>query len=623
MKKSKKVKLHLKLKSKKLIASISLFFILVLISVTFLYFAVQIYFVDKVYPGTYFAGQNLGGMHKALLPEMIKNKTDQFENSIILVKVGNESYPVNISDLGVSYDPDVISSVVFNSGKNIGFKNQIAYLFGKNTVNADYRLDLDKFNFVLADKIYSHQVLPVDSTIVFSDSSPKIQPSKKGYVVDKGAFFKDLGWDLLNLKSRELIVDFIDQEPNVSESQVKRAFEKVSALSKQQLVLSYDYDKWTLSGKNLFDLLSFYPYKQESEHFISLYLGKNPIFIDKVDLDKVANGDLDVSVDDVKFSSYLESISGVINKPTHDATLRFENGKVIEFSSAQDGQVLDSDGAKALILKKLSVDFTQQDSKLLVQLPVKVTKAKIANEQINSLGIKELIGTGVSYFAGSIPNRVSNIALGSGLINGALVKPGEVFSFVGLVGPVSKEQGFKQAYVINSGKTVLDDGGGICQVSTTVFRAALNAGLPIVKRTAHAYRVGYYEQHGFKPGFDATVFSPSVDFQFKNDTDHHILVQTTVDRANARLQIDIYGTLDNRKVELGDAIVSNITPAPEPRYQDDPTLPLGTMKQVDFAASGATSVFTRKVYRGGQLILDDVFRSNFRPWQAVYLVGKG
>ena len=168
-----------------------------------------------------------------------------------------------------------------------------------------------------------------------------------------------------------------------------------------------------------------------------------------------------------------------------------------------------------------------------------------------------------------------------------------------------------------------DDGGGICQFSTTIFRAALDAGLPIVTRTAHSYRVGYYEQGGNKPGFDATVFAPAVDFQFKNDTDHHILVQTVVDRTNAKLQVDFYGMRDGRKVEISTPVVSNVVPALPNKYQDDPTLPKGTTKQVDFSAQGATSVFTRKVYKNDKLLIDDVFKSNYRPWQAVFLVGTG
>ena len=127
------------------------------------------------------------------------------------------------------------------------------------------------------------------------------------------------------------------------------------------------------------------------------------------------------------------------------------------------------------------------------------------NTLVNDLGVKELVGSGYSTYSGSIENRVFNVSHGASKINGVLIPPGETFSFNKTVGDITAATGFKQAYVIKSGRTVLDDGGGICQVSTTLFRAALNAGLPIVNRTAHAYRVGYYEQ-GFPPGIDATIY---------------------------------------------------------------------------------------------------------------------
>ena len=258
-----------------------------------------------------------------------------------------------------------------------------------------------------------------------------------------------------------------------------------------------------------------------------------------------------------------------------------------------------------------------------INLPVSVSTARIVNDQVNSLGIRELIGKGVSYFAGSIPNRIFNIELGAKRINGTIIAPGEVFSFNNTVGEVSGQTGYRQAYVISSGRTILDDGGGICQVSTTIFRAALNSGLPIVSRTAHAYRVGYYEQRGFGPGLDATVFSPSVDFKFKNDTEKHILIQTIFNRSNAMLEVDIYGTRDDRIVELSKPVILSRSPALPELRQDDPTLPKGTIKQVDFAAEGASVYFTRKVYRRGQLLYDDNIKSNFKPWQAIFLVGTG
>jgi vancomycin resistance protein YoaR len=256
------------------------------------------------------------------------------------------------------------------------------------------------------------------------------------------------------------------------------------------------------------------------------------------------------------------------------------------------------------------------EKKSEIKLPVSIIRPK--NKLTNELGIRELIGTGVSYFSGSIENRKFNIGLAASRINGVLIPPGEEFSFVNTVGDISANTGFKQAYVIKSGRTVLDDGGGVCQVSTTIFRAALNSGLPITARTAHAYRVGYYEQ-GFPPGIDATIFHPSVDFKFKNDTDKHILVQASV--AGNSLTVELYGTSDGRTVTMTKPVVTGITPAPPEIRQDDPTLPRGTVKQVDWAANGANVSFSRTVTKGGITYINEVFRSNYRPWQAVFLVG--
>jgi len=122
-------------------------------------------------------------------------------------------------------------------------------------------------------------------------------------------------------------------------------------------------------------------------------------------------------------------------------------------------------------------------------------------------------------------------------------------------------------------------------------------------------------------GLMPTVFSPSVDFKFKNDTGTHILIQTVLNEATRSLTFEFWGKKDGRIVELSDATVYDHRPAPEPLYQDDPSLPKGTTKQVDWAAPGAKSVFSYKVTRNGEILQDEKFYSNYRPWQAVYLVG--
>lgn len=310
-----------------------------------------------------------------------------------------------------------------------------------------------------------------------------------------------------------------------------------------------------------------------------------------------------------------------INKDPIDALFTFQNGKVTAFRPSEDGEMVDIETIK----KNLNSQFEQilgkqKSQNIIIPIYVKTLLPKITTDKANNLGIKELIGSGTSLFQGSIQSRIYNITLASTRLNGILVAPNEEFSFDKALGDVSAFTGYQQAYIIQGGRTVLGDGGGVCQVSTTFFRALLNAGLPIIERNAHSYRVSYYEQDS-PPGFDATIYAPSVDLKFKNDTDNHILIQTEIDPAYQRLTFFLYGTSDGREVTISKIVITNQTPAPAPLYQDDPALPKGTVKQVDFAAAGANVYFTRKVTKNNKTIISDKFISNFRPWQAVYLRG--
>jgi len=319
----------------------------------------------------------------------------------------------------------------------------------------------------------------------------------------------------------------------------------------------------------------------------------------------------------------LEPFYEEINKEPVEAVFNFEGGRVREFEASENGREVDEEKLSEQILSKGKQIIGSNEQKvIIIPVPVRVIEPSLTTEKVNEMGIRELIGSGTSLYKGSISSRAYNVGLGASRANGVLVPPGENFSFVEAVGDVSSLTGYKQAYVISGGRTVLGDGGGICQVSTTLFRAALDAGLPIVERHPHSYRVGYYEQDS-PPGIDATVYVPSVDLKFKNDTNNHILIQSINDPVEQRLTFMIYGTSDGRITEISTPVVSNFRPAPEPKYEDDPTLPQGQVKQVDFAAPGATAFFTRTVTRNGEVILSDKFSSNYRPWQAVYLRGTG
>lgn len=306
-----------------------------------------------------------------------------------------------------------------------------------------------------------------------------------------------------------------------------------------------------------------------------------------------------------------------------NAIFQFENGKVLTFRPSKDGKEADTEKVKKQIIDALrAITLSKTPQTIHFSVPMITKKPEITTDNVNTLGIKELLGKGTSLFHHSIANRIYNITLAASRLNGVLIKPEQTFSFTKTIGDISSLTGYKKAYVIENGKTVLGDGGGVCQVSTTLFRSALTAGLPIVERHAHAYRVGYYEQDS-DPGIDAATYYPNVDLKFTNNTGHYILIQSFVDPVAQRLTFTLYGTSDDRQVTISDPIIHSQTPAPEPRYQDDPSLPQGKIKQIDFAAAGANVSFTRTVTKNGKTIDDDKFVSNYRPWQAVYLRGTG
>lgn len=322
-----------------------------------------------------------------------------------------------------------------------------------------------------------------------------------------------------------------------------------------------------------------------------------------------------------KLKTFLAPLASHVYLAPVDALFTVENNRVIAFRESKNGKSLDIDSAQNKVGEEIPrIVQSHVRENISLTLDIKILEPTVTTEKANNFGIVEVIGEGHSTFYHSIPNRVDNIVLATSRVNGVLVAPGETFSFVKYLGDVTRETGFKEAYVIQNGKTVLGDGGGVCQVSTTLFRAILNAGLPVAERHAHAYRVGYYEQDS-PPGLDATVFYPNIDLKFKNDTGNYILIQALVDPANYTLSFLFYGKRDGRVASLSNSIVTNQKPAPPPLYQDDATLLKGEVKQIDFEAAGADVRFTRTVTRNGTVILADTYTSHYAPWQAIFMRG--
>ena len=253
-----------------------------------------------------------------------------------------------------------------------------------------------------------------------------------------------------------------------------------------------------------------------------------------------------------------------------------------------------------------------------VALPLVPLDPALSTDDAPELGIVELIGEGTTSFAGSSASRVQNIVVGASQFDGVLVAPGETFSFNHYLGEVTAEKGYEESIIIWGNTTRADVGGGLCQVSSTAFRAAFWAGLPIAERWAHSFRVSYYEP---PIGLDATIYSPSVDLKWVNDTGYHILVQTYVDRPNSTLTFRYYGTDSGRTVEMDGPYEDNFVEHGPAVYRDDPTLPQGETKQIEWAKDGLDVTVYRIIKEDGVEVERESFFSRYRPWQAVYLVG--
>jgi len=334
---------------------------------------------------------------------------------------------------------------------------------------------------------------------------------------------------------------------------------------------------------------------------------------------RMINITIPISYDRSYLSDYITTIEEQYGYPAKNALFKFEAGRVVSFRQEELGKKIKGEEFINEITQIIS-SFENEVSDKKIVLKDEVIKPELTLAEANQFGIEELIGEGVSNYSHSIPERIHNVILGASKFNGIFIPKNKVFSFNEALGDVSSLTGYKQAYIIKDGKTVLGDGGGICQVSTTFFRAALNTGLPFVERHAHAYRVGYYETDS-KPGLDATVFGPTVDLRVKNDTPTDILIETEVDQNNSLLYFRFYGKKDGRKAEISTPVLYDVQPPPPDVYQDDPTLKKGVVRQIDFAAWGGKASFNYKVTRGTQTLIDGNFLSVYRPWQAVYLRG--
>lgn len=287
------------------------------------------------------------------------------------------------------------------------------------------------------------------------------------------------------------------------------------------------------------------------------------------------------TLDEAPARSFLDDLRLQTRKEPIDALFTAgENNTISAFAESQDGAELDIESGLSALKSAL---IASNGNDISLKLPFTVLKPKITSTDAERLGITGFLGEGRTSFAGSPKNRVFNIKRAIEQFQGVLIAPDEEFSFVQRLGDVDGEHGYLPELVIKRGKTEPEFGGGICQVSTTLFRAALNTGMKITERKNHAYPVSYYRPYGM----DATIYIPKPDFRFKNNTGAHILIQVSIEEKE--LVFRLYGTPDGRTVSLDGPHITARTPD-----------------------GGMKTIFTQKVTAAdGTTLIEDSFKSSY------------
>jgi vancomycin resistance protein YoaR len=307
-----------------------------------------------------------------------------------------------------------------------------------------------------------------------------------------------------------------------------------------------------------------------------------------------------------------------------DAKFTMADNRVQEFQASRSGIGLNADKTysdlDAAIRER---NYNPQEPVKTVNVSVDIVEPKIKTADVNSLGITDVVGIGISTFKDSHTNRIKNIANAVKRLNGVLIKPGEEFSANKFAGPFIAENGFLPEMVIKGNEIKPEVGGGMCQIGTTLFRMAMNSGMDITQRRNHSLVVSYYaDPVNGNPGTDATLYEPSLDLKFMNDTGNYLLLQTDIDYKRQQLTFTLWGKPDGRSGEYTHPLVSKWIPAGEPQtiVVTDGSLKPGEEKcQNAFRGAVASFTYTRTTTLGQRI--ERVFDSYYRPLPKICAVG--
>lgn len=574
---------------------------------------------NKIYPGVYVGSYPIGGLKTEEARSFIENLNNRLakegiditakdKNNIeVKIKINNVLTGGNAGEL-ILLDSDALAVNAFKVAReNTWWQRLYSPLFVRVVsvhLVAPIKTDYANLTEILKDNLAPLADAPRNANLKISSFAKfDVIKEQSGKLFEYDKIITSLQSNLAVLNFSSLAVAPVDFEPAIRESDARAAAEKIAPV--------FNYGPLSL---NFVDPQT----KLRRDWELPIYT-----LLNWVEVIKDENNTPIISLQEEAIKKYLDSLRPDIDVPAQDAKFTMKDNKAEEFQASRSGLVLNLDKTYHDLESAFRArNYAPADVIKTVSLTVDITEPAVKMNEINNLGLEDVLGVGVSTFKGSHTNRIKNIGIAVKRLNGIIIKPDEEFSSLKYAGPFTPENGFLPELVIKGKEIKEEIGGGMCQIGTTLFRMAMNSGMDITERRNHSLVVNYYaDPVNGNPGTDATLYEPILDLKFKNDTGHYLLLQTEVDYKKQQLTFTLWGKPDGRKGWYTHPIVSKWIPSGEPQEVISETLKPGEKKCQD-AYKGAVASFTyTRITPAGEKI-DRIFDSYYRPLPQICMVGK-
>jgi vancomycin resistance protein YoaR len=570
----------------------------------------NISFSGKIYPGVSVAGVDLSGMEPAEAVSLLEKKLIFPSQGKLLFRDGEDIWLTTPSQVGFFLNPQSTASMAYQYGRSGGPTTRLIEQFKSwylgTSLSPMYVYDESMAHLYLKSIASQADINKVEASLTVEGTEVVVHSGKTGRHLNISATLDNLAEQLHKMRDSEIKLVIDEDAPVILNA--KEQADIARHILSQPLKLTVPDSQEGDPGPWVFE-------PDALAQMITIELIEDP------------EGDrYQVGLQTAGLKSFLEGIAPQLARENQNARFIFNDDtrqlEVIE--PMVIGRSLNVAGTVESINQKLLAG----DHK--ISLDLEESSPRVGDDATaKQLGISELVSSHTSYFYGSSAERIQNITTSAGQFHGLLVPPGETFSMGEALGDVSLDNGYAEALIIYGDRTIEGVGGGVCQVSTTLFRTVFFGGYPVIERYPHAYRVGYYElkaDGGYNTslaGLDATVYTPLVDFKFTNDSPNWLLMETYVNQSARTLTWKFYSTSDGRTVDWHTSGLKNKLDPPDPLYVENSDLAKGEIVQVDWAVEGADVTVTRTVTREGETIFEDTFSTHYMPWRAVHEYGPG